>query len=238
MKNPNARRLAMRDPALAAVMGILASGGSDFGQERRTHADFGAEFGDDDMGDDMGDDDMGDDDMGDDYGAEFGAAPARRPSNAQLMSLWRKRHMAKNRTTKRGLILEPNRGSSVKVEKYSFTISQAIVLGTAATFTALTGQPDTTIRPQRVTMNAPSPMYAFIQEIKVANVSVTVGSGVEDAYNYSAQGVGQNLDMPTLSPANRATVLGSYTGFTPPGFVPTTATFFTVSFKGPASIVA
>jgi hypothetical protein len=47
-----------------------------------------------------------------------------------------------------------------------------------------------------------------------------------------------SLDMPTLSPANRATVLGFYTGFIPPGFVLGAAYTFVASFKGPATIVA
>lgn len=222
----------MRDPALAAMVGAF-SGTADFGMDE----------------DDFGDDDFGDED--DDYGAEFaaefgddddfGAGPPRlrgRPSQAALIRAWKKKNAMRRRTQRRNRVLEPNKGSSVKVEKYTFSIAEAITLGTASTFTTLTGQPDTTIRPQRVTMNAPSPLYAFIQEIKVANVSVSVGSGVEDAFNYSAQGVGQSLDMPTLSPANRATVFGTYTGFVPPGFVGGTASFFTVSFKGPSSIVA
>lgn len=236
---PTARQLAMRDPALAAMVGAFrgAHFGAEFADEFGDEDEYGAEFAEDD--DDFGDDDFyGDDDFGDD---DFGAAKPRRrrgPSRAALMRAWKKKHMARRRSARRDRILQPNKGSSIKVEKYTFTISEAIELGTPSTFTTLTGQPDTTIRPQRVTMNAPTPMYAFIQEIKVANVSVSVGSGVEDAYNYSAQGVGQSLDMPTLSPANRATVFGQYTGFVPPGFVGGTDTFFTVSFKGPSSIVA
>ncbi len=137
----------------------------------------------------------------------------------------------------RGTLLEPNKGSSIKVERYSFTIDQNITLGTTVALN-MTGQPDTTIRPQTVTMNAPTPMFATISTIKVANVSVTVGPGNEDAFNYNANGWGRSLDMPTLSPANRATVVGSYTGFVPPGFVAATAVSFNASFKGPASIVA
>lgn len=224
---PNANQLAMRDPALAALLGVVAlagSHGSDFG------ADFGSDFGDDD---DMGDDDdYGDED--DDYGADFGAAP--RVSQSALVKLARQRQASLARANKRKRLINPNAGSALKIEKYAFTISQAITLGTAAAFTTLTGQPDTTIRPQRVSMNAPTPMYAFVQEIKVANVSVTIGTGLEDAYNYNANGVGQQLDMPTLSPANKATVLGSYTGYIPPGFVGATATYFSVSFRGPSTI--
>jgi hypothetical protein len=239
MARPNAQLLSLRDPALAAVLGVIAMAPANFGGD----SDFGGEFGDDD---DMGDDDdygaeFGDDD---DYGADFGAAARRpvkvkRPQNqAQLVALWKNHHAKKSMAKRREMLLEPNKGSAVKIEKYTFTLSQAIVLGTAAAFTTLTGQPDTSIRPQRLTCNAPAPMFAFLQEIKVANVSVSVGSGLEDAYNYNANGVGQSLDMPTLSPANRATILGSYTGFVPPGFVGGTAVYFSASMKGPASIVA
>lgn len=239
MRFPNAKTLALRDPARAALVGAI--GGASFG------AEFGTEFGDEFSAED---DPFGEDPFGDDYGAEFGEdfgaddfgaarrAVVRRPNPAAVAALLKKRQAAMARTASRGRLLEPNKGSTVKVEKYAFTISQSITLGTAAAFTTLTGQPDTSIRPQRVTMNAPSTMFAFVQEIKVANVSVTVGSGLEDAYNYNANGVGQTLDMPTLSPANRATVLGSYTGYVPPGFVAATATTFSCSFRGPASIMA
>lgn len=241
MSRPNASQLALRDPAQLAILCGAAALAGNFGSD----SDFGGEFGDDDMGDDDYGADFGDEFEGDDdYGADFGAAAKRpvkvkRPQNqAQLVALWKNHHAKKARTGRREMMLEPNKGSSVKIEKYTFTLSQAITLGTAVAFTTLTGQPDTSIRPQRLTCNAPAPMFAFLQEIKVANVSVSVGSGLEDAYNYNANGVGQSLDMPTLSPANRATILGSYTGFVPPGFVGGTAVYFSASMKGPASIVA
>lgn len=240
---PSAEQLAMRDPALAALMGIIP--GDNFGADS-----FGAEFGDDeDFGDDddWGDDDYGDDDFEAEFGDddEFGArrrkkkksAHKARPTSSKMMALWSKHAKQAAHTQSREMKLEPNKHSAVKVERYAFTISQAITMGTAVAL-ALTGNPDTTIRPQRVSMNAPTPMFAFITEIKVANVSVTVGAGFEDAFNYSSLGVGQSLDMPTLSPANRASVLGNYTGFTPPGFTAGTAVYFSATLKGPASIVA
>jgi hypothetical protein len=258
--NPNASILGLRDPAMAALMGGIS--GDSFG------AEFGDDYGDDyDDDDDYDEDDEVADDVAAEMAAEFGddvgaavrksfasrvktvagrvkkfSAPARRQTaittNSAAMRALRKLQAQTRLTNSRIRILEPNKGSSIKVERYSFTISQAITLGVAVAFTTLNGQPDTTVRPQRVTMNAPCPMFAFIQEIKVANVSVSVGAGLEDAFDYSAQGVGQNLDMPTLSPANRATILGQYTGLVPPGYVGGTPTNFCASFKGPASIVA
>jgi hypothetical protein len=232
----------MRDPALAAILGVVGSGNSDFG------ADFGADFGDDygydpnasamhgDFGAEFGAD-FGDDT---EFGADFGAAAALAvPPKVELHKAWSHYKMAKAkhaRSQRREMMLEPNKGSSVKIERYSFSINDSIVLGVVKTL-SLTGQPDTNIRPQRVTMNAPSPGFVIVNEIKVANVAVTVG-GAEDAFNYAATAVGSSLDMPTLTPANRATVLAGYTGFVPPGFVGGSAYLFAVSFKGPASIIA
>ena len=203
---PNARQLALRDPAMAALMGVLPA---NFGFERGSN--FNGEF-----GSDWGaEDDMGTD-FGVAFGYDFGADAAPKPvapnpnspaGQAVLANLWNQNLVKQANTKQRAKLLEPNKDSSVKIERYSFTISQTLVLGTASTIN-MTGQPDTSIRPQRLTMNAPAPMFATIQEIKVANVSVTVGSGSEDAYNYSPLGVGMSLDMPTLTPANRATVLG------------------------------
>jgi hypothetical protein len=245
MRAPNASLLAARDPATMAVLGLVASNfGSQFAGE------FGADFGDD-YGDDYGDDtgiDFGDDvaaAIGAEFGDEVGAAvaarvrkrPARSAVNPAALAAWNKQRAMQAKSQRRASLLEPNKGSAVKVERYSFPISQALTIGTGVAL-VLQGSPDVNIRPQRVTMNSPCQMFAFVAEIKVANVSVTVGGGFEDAYDYNANGVGQSLDMPTLSPANRASVLGSYTGFVPPGMVIGFPTFFTVSFKGPASVIA
>lgn len=225
-------QLISRDPAMQALMlgGIMAaSADADFGSD---DFEFGNEF---DFGDDFGDDMFG---SGYEFSADVVAAPAAmQVSKQQVMAAYKNQLAKKAKTNQRIGLLSPNRGSEVDVERYSFTLSQAIVIGTAADL-VLTGSPDTKIRPQRVTMNAPSPFFAFLRDIKVANVSVIVGGGVEDAFNYNAQGVGQSLDMPLLQPSNRASVSGDYTGFTPPGIVPGMAAHFTCSFKGPASITA
>jgi hypothetical protein len=234
LRAPNASLLASRDPATMAVLGLVAS---NFGSH------FAGEFGDDtgtDFGDDYGDDVAAD--IGAEFGDDVGAAVAARirgrsAGNPAALAAWKKQQAMAAKTQRRASILNPNAGSQVKVERYAFSISQAITIGTAVAL-SVTGQPDVQIRPQRVTMNAPTPMFAFVAEIKVANVSVTVGGGFEDAFNYNAQGVGQSLDMPTLTPANRATMLGSYTGAVPPGMVIGFATNFTVTFKGPASVIA
>lgn len=238
-----AQQLMGRDVALACLVGAYGDGASDFGVGGVS--DFGDEFGDDDFGDDdFGDDDFGDDDFGDDdfagdFAGDFGAARKRRrrrrpAGGAKALSAWNR---MKQRTASRAAILNPNKGSHIDVERYSFTVSEAITLGTALTFTSLTNTPDTRFRPQRMTCNAPTPMFAYLSNIKVSNVNATVGTGQEDAYNYNPNAVGQMLDLPTLEPSNRVTVLGNYTGFTPPGFVNGSAQFFSINFKGPSTIV-
>src|SRR5574338_88008 len=226
---PSSKTLALRDPALAALMGAIP--GADFGGE------MGYEFGDDSLDDDefhvFGYE------FGDDYGDVYGAdaAPAAAvPPPSVAAKLWAKHRQDSALSERRARLIEPNKGSKIKVERYAFAVNQTLTLGTSATLSA-SGQPDTNIRPQRVTMNAPAPGFCTITEIKVANVSVTVG-GTQDAFDFSSLGVGQSLDMPTLTPANRASVLGSYTGFVPPGYSNAASFTFCCSFKGPASIVA
>lgn len=159
-------------------------------------------------------------DFGDEY--EFGAEDQAR---------------AFNQTSARERLLEPNKGSSVKVQRYAFGLTQTLTLSTAAAIT-MDGNPDTHIRPQRVTTNAPVPAFARLNAIKVANVGVIVGGEV-DAYDFTASGEDQNLDVPTLSPANTVRVTGNYSGLLPTGgYVTATSFVFIVSFKGPARMVA
>lgn len=224
MKKPNARELALRDPALAALMGIELG------------ADFGAEFGDDD--DDYGADDVdvGDDD--DDYGAEFGhggsLARARPPSSAQLQHMWHQRRVKAMAAQRRVRLLDPNRGSGIKIEKYILSLSQVLTIGTAVGI-SMTASPDCTFRPQRLTIVVPTPSFVTVNDIKMANVSVNVGPNAFDAFQFNANGVGQRLDLPTLTPANRALITGNYTGFAG-GFAAATSFLLSATFIGPSSL--
>ena len=209
-------QLVQRDLGLAALMGGIA--GNDFGNE------FGFGFGDDE--------DFGDDDYGDDVG--FGG-PAVRPSPQALATAWKKHNAAKHHHSKRIAKLDPNMHSPTKVERYSFSLSQDLTLGTATTLnTNMSGSPDTTFRPQVITANVPTPGFVYFTGIRMANVNVTVGPGSEDAYNYSGPAWGRSMDMPTLTPANRATVTGASTTFIPPGYVSAATFTLSVNFKGPS----
>lgn len=160
--------------------------------------------------------------FGDDYGTEFGAeggGPA-----------------AWSETRKREALLEPNKGSRAKIQRYTFGVSQDLTLGTTATL-AMSDNPETHIRPQRVTSNSPCPAFCTLSAIKVANVGVIVG-GVIDAFDVAAVAVDAALDVPTLSPANKVNVAGTYSGLLPTGYVNGATFKKTISFKGPASMVA
>lgn len=218
---PNSKQLAMRDPALAALMGVDALG-----------ADFGAEFGDpdlDDYGAEFGDDDVGDDD----YGAEFGLAK-RPPSAQQLAQMWRSRQAKAAVSSRRSRLLDPNRGSGIKVERYIMALSQALTITTAVAV-SLQGSPDCTFRPQRLTIIVPTPSFVTVDQIRMANVSVMIGPGSVDAFQFNANGVGQQMDMPTLTPANRATITGNYTGFAG-GFPALSAYLLSATFIGPSNL--
>jgi hypothetical protein len=230
---PNANQLALRDPALAALLGALPS---DFGHDSVGAAD-GANFGGGFGGG------FGYDEMGADPDPTVAPPPPMpqgmtvpRPTASAMMNLWQSHHATQAYTQQRAQLLDPNANSTINVERYSFVLNQIVVLGTPVVLN-MSGAPDFKLRPQRVTMNAPTPGFCTIAEIKVANVSVTSGAS-DDAVNYSAIGVGQHMDMPTLSPQNKATVLGNYTGFAPAPFAGGASFTFVVAFKGPSRMVA
>jgi len=231
MKNPNARGLAVRDMALAAAIGAI---GADFGADvDDEHSDdFGSDYGSD-YGTDMGDDD--------DWGADAPSLPqvmaaAKPPSPQAAMALWRAHHARVATTHRRRSLLNPNAGSDVDVEHYRFPINATITkLGTSQALT-LQGQPTAKIRPKRITMNAPAPGFCTVESIQVANVLGTLGDS-SDAFEYNANGVGQVMDLPTLSPANKAIVRATHTGFVPPGYTGGSSYLFVASFTGPAQII-
>ena len=223
-----AQSLAMRDPAKAALLGAgpFKGGGN---------ADFGQDF-------------AFDDNMGTSprfgmspYASSFAADPEfgadAKPTAASAVKAWHMVREQKMDSARREQILRPNDGSSVKVERYAFTISQALTIGTAAAI-ALNDRPSATIRPQRVTMSAPVMFFATVTILQVANVVVTIGAGAEDAFNYSPLGQGMALDMPTLDTSKSATMTGAYTGLTPPGYTAGLAVTFSMTFRGPSSLVA
>jgi len=245
----SAHELAMRDPAAAALYGIM---GSDFGVDEvvlsvepemlMEGADFGIEFG----GDQSDAYDMGFSDVGVDFGVDFGAdagggspaaAAAAHGATPQGRAIIAQHVKKQQHRENRAMLLEPNKNSDLKVERYTFAINATITaLGTAGALSA-SNSPDVNFRPQRVTANVVSPGMVFITDGRVANVSFTVG-GTIDAWQWNANAVGEHLDVPTLTPANKATFSGSYSGLVPSPLSGTGAYTFMLSFTGPASIVA
>lgn len=140
-------------------------------------------------------------------------------------------------TASRTMLLDPNRESTVKVERYSFSFSptQNLVLGTASNIPTFTQQPSTSIKGQRVIMNAPLAGFVLISSLQIANVNVLVG-GTEDAFTYNAGAQGVMLDLPRLDPQNRATAAGAYTGVLPPGYTQGNAFQFIITLQGPATL--
>ncbi len=250
--NPNSKNLAMRDPALAALLGVTGQPGADFGVE------FGAPgFGADDFGIDVdGAAGFGVDDFGSfgsvhsgqggfngDFGTDASPMPVAgmaniAPTPAAMQAAWSHYKGAiaqKANSAQRERILNPNKGSDVQIERYYFSINQTLTLGTTVAISA-NGNPSTKMRPQRVTLNCPVMGFITVDTLQVANVGVSVG-GTSDGFDFNANGVGQALDCPTLTPADKATVTGNYTGLVPPGFVQAASYKMCMSFKGP-SVVA
>ena len=113
------------------------------------------------------------------------------------------------RSIERKLILDPNGGQVLKLGKYSFGLAVGIKIGTAAGVYQ-TGSPATTLRVKKIVINVPCPGFLYLSTLLTANVATTVG-GVEDAWAYSAQSCVE-VDYPTLSPSQKVTLSGNYTG--------------------------
>lgn len=140
-------------------------------------------------------------------------------------------------TLSRSMLLDPNRDSTVKVERYSFSFSPTanLLLGTASNIPTFTQQPSTSIKGQRVVMNAPVAGFVLISSLQIANVNVLIG-GTEDAFTYSAGAQGVMLDLPRLDPQNRATSAGAYTGVLPTGYTQGNSFQFIITLQGPATL--
>jgi hypothetical protein len=214
----------MRDPALAALTGAIS--GSSFGTEDDQgypgyDSDFGAEF-----GDDVGYSDVGAE-FGDDFSAEFGYsdvgadAPVAlgRPTAQQALAAWKSMATRQHAHKRRAMLIDPNKDSSLKIEQFSFPLNPATnpVFGTASAVSML-NQPDVTIRPQRISFNVPAPALFLVSEVKVGNVSALVGgNAVQDSFFFNPQSVGMRLSAPTMTPAQKLTILGNWTNFLPTG---------------------
>lgn len=142
-------------------------------------------------------------------------------------------------TASRTALLDPNRDSAVKVERYSFSWSPAapLVLGGGApvAIPTFTQQPSTSIKGQRLLMNAPVPGFVQITTLQIANVNVLVGAA-EDAFTYSPTAMGVMLDLPRLDPQNRATAAGTYSGMLPLGYTAGFSFVFVITLQGPATL--
>ena len=250
-----AQELRMREPALAMLMGAVPQGENfGFGYGRHHHRHHHQQ-----QMQPPAPPPPQDDGSDDGYGYGFGYAvhpalyqhPATyhgiHPSaGAHLPGhpMHHGHHMARHwemqnpsSTMSRTLLLDPNRDSIVKVERYSFSFSPTtnLVLGTASNIVPFTQQPSTSIKGQRVIMNAPVPGFVLISSLQVANVNVLVG-GTEDAYTYSASAQGVMLDLPRLDPQNRATSAGAYTGVLPPGYTQGNSFQFIITLQGPSTL--
>lgn len=180
------------------------------------------------------------------WGWGAGATPAAMPPQVAAQPQVAQKEVAKrwelsnpHSTASRTALLDPNRDSSIKVERYSFSWSPAAALvlggGAPVAIPTFTQQPSTSIKGQRLLMNAPVPGFVQISTLQIANVNVLVGAA-EDAFTYSPTAMGVMLDLPRLDPQNRATAAGTYSGMLPLGYTAGFSFVFVITLQGPATL--
>jgi hypothetical protein len=230
---PNVSSLAMRRPALAALIGIHPAEGH-FGSERtpRNRASFGGfGFGYDDA--EYGVDVAELDPLG--TGSHL-ATDSRMLSrdDRELASAARLSERRRERAAQARMELDPNHGQTLKLGHYSFGLAQALTIGLAASI-FISDSPSTTMRIKNVVMNVPQVAFVTLNSLLIANVAVTVG-GAEDAYAYSAGGFSNHVDYPTLPPSQKATISAAYTGFSPAPFFAGQSFPFSCRFSGKSTV--
>lgn len=163
------------------------------------------------------------------FGGSFGDDP--HPSTPGAVEAWQRRQA----TNRRAMVLRPNTGSTLDVMRFTWGVEQTLVLEAAAALD-MQGNPEVDFRPQRVTSNAPIPAFCTVDSMKAANVDAIVGGRV-DAFNFSAQAQGSEVDFPTLTPANTMKITGDYSDLLPDGgYVTSTDFIFIIAFTGPAGL--
>ena len=143
--------------------------------------------------------------------------PMHSANRAKLRAIWTQHEARRAATEKREMLLEPNRDSMTKIERYVFSVSTRITLGTATNpLEDLGAKPAVTMRPQSFRTNAPCEDFVFIDAIMASNVCASIGDGALDAFTPKSL----DLDLPTLSPGNLLSLHARYTGRVPEGFEP------------------
>ena len=210
---PTSSDLVMRDPAAAAILGVLGS--PDFGIE----GDYSlAHLSQKLAGRDIG------------HGMDRNASVLDADARHLRMS---SRELERARKTEERLeLLYPNHGSDEHIGRYAFSLNQELVLG-ATEAISMTNNPLTDIRPDRLIFNAPCYGFALINVIQAGNLSILVG-GFEDAANYTQVAVNVHVSMPLITTSNRAQIGGTYSGLAPAPYTAGGSFLFTGTFQGPA----
>lgn len=204
---PTSKQLAMRDSALAVMLGAVGSPGSDFGAD--PYSRFGADYG---------------------YG-RFGADAA--PPASAAAANWAQQQATQQRVG----LLRPNAMSDVDVQRYCFGLQTTLTLSTPSTFNNISDKPETQFRPQRVTTNVPFPAMVRLSALKVANVGVIVGGEIDAFdFNANGwdQSLDCPTISPANSVSMSGTYTGLLP--TPGGYVTATPYEFTLSLKGWATM--
>jgi hypothetical protein len=192
----------------------------------------GAETADDNDKDDDTDGEDSDDDDDDDEEDEDGQG---RPSvRAVLRAHFRTRAATRARKT----LLEPDGG--IGISRFTFSVQADQIIpqqffdSPAPQILTGSNAPDTNFRPQRITTNVPTPGFVMLSSARVANLSLIVGGSI-DAWQFNANAWDQELDLPTLTPANKASFVGMYSGLFLEPFADLPFHFI-VSFSGPTTV--
>jgi hypothetical protein len=113
---------------------------------------------------------------------------------------------------------------------FALSVSHELVLGEPCRF-AMSSSTDIRFTPEQLHLNVPCMGLVLVHEVKICNVSMTVGTGAIDAIAYSKGEM--RLGGFEMYPANRVSLICEYTGYVPEQYVAGQKYTFSATFKGP-----
>jgi hypothetical protein len=113
---------------------------------------------------------------------------------------------------------------------FALSVSHELVLGEPCRFN-LSSSTDILFTPEQLHLNVPCMGLVLVHEVKICNVSMTVGTGAIDAIAYSKGEM--RLGGFEMYPANHVSLICEYTGYVPVGYSLGQKYTFSATFKGP-----
>lgn len=168
--------------------------------------------------------------------------PDYKPTPQEAEIAFKRMSERERATHERVALLDPNRNSDIKIERYVFSLNpvqfsqgEGLKWGVLNGWTAFKS-PQVPFRAERLVLNVPIRGLVYLNTIQAANINAQIG-GIADAYSFNANS--QNaISLPVLLPQNTMQVAGTWTNVVPSPYRENIEFVLCIDFFGWATIIA